>query len=63
MKNKSDLLNVFENYSKAADFFKITRGAISHWDFIPKLRLFEMEQAGLIKFDKKSNEFNFNKGK
>lgn len=62
MHNKSDLLNVFQNYSKAADFFKITKGAISHWNTIPRLRLFEMEKAGLVKFDKRSKQFYFVNG-
>ena len=62
MQQKSDLLNVFKTYSSAADFFGITRGAVTQWSNIPKLRLFEMEKAGLIRFDKRSKRFYFVNG-
>jgi len=47
---KTELLRFFNTYSEAAEFFSITRGAISQWKYIPKLRLYELEKAGYINF-------------
>ena len=45
---KKYLLKIFKTYSEASVFFGISRQAICKWEYIPELRLYQLERKGLI---------------
>lgn len=45
---KNQLLKIFKNYRHAARFFKISPQAVSLWEYIPVIHIYNMERNGLI---------------